>query len=361
LAKVPPPEGMAWVLGDHTWVTPALLRKFVAACPAEGGRLGLQGPFVDFTGPLQDLPVDNGLSLYPVGLIKAGAEPVLQGLAVVELDLQAKLHQPPVGHPAYAGALQPIPVTAAAVHTVTHWSHLLRVNLLALVAAAETERGLVEAAPWYVKLWTALALVWRARSINKWKLATAVGPMGKNCEIHPTATVEACWLGDNVEIGPHAVVRASWLGDGVKIGEHAQVNLSVVMEKAEISRGTMANICLLMPQALISPGFGHQACVFGRECFVAYGATFFDLSFGGDIKVSHRGERVSSGTKFLGTAVGHRAKVGPHVVVGYGEAIPNDAFLIVDPARIFRRIPDELPVGEPVFFRDGEIKGVGGG
>ena len=57
----------------------------------------------------------------------------------------------------------------------------------------------------------------------------------------------------------------------------------------------------------------------------------YDLSFGGPIKVTHKGQRVSAETRFLGSCIGHRAKVGPRVRIGYGEMIPNDTFIVADP------------------------------
>ena len=40
------------------------------------------------------------------------------------------------------------------------------------------------------------------------------------------------------------------------------------------------------------------------------------------------GQRVDSGNVFLGAAVGHRARIGGLVTLGYGAQIPNDAFLV---------------------------------
>lgn len=341
-----------WV-GDDLWFTEELLRRFLAACPPTGGRLVLAGPFATLTGRLQRL--GEGRLAMPLALAPEETTD-WTALPEVEVELDLTLHTPDFGHPAFEGASEPLPITHVMAHTVRHWTHVLRVNLLALVALGHAERVAFERAPWWRRLWGALRLALKARSINPWRLAAAVGPRGKNCRVHPTATVEACALGDDVEIGPHAVVRASHIGNGVKIGEHAQVNLCVVGDRAQISRGTMANLCVLMEGAFISPGFGHQACVFGRESFVAHGATFFDLSFGGEISVDDAGERVSSGQRFLGSCVGHRARLGPHVIVGYGESVPNDAFLITDPDRIARRLPAELPPGEPHFVREGALR-----
>ena len=120
----------------------------------------------------------------------------------------------------------------------------------------------------------------------------------------------------------------------------------------------MVRMCLLLERALVSKCFGAQASVFGRDAFVAVGATLYDLSFGGPIKVSHNGKRVSSETRFLGSCIGHRAKVGPHVRIGYGEMVPNDAFLVADPQTVVRQI-NELNVEDiPHFWSEGHLKSV---
>ena len=347
------PEGPHVVLGDDTWITEPLLTAFLEACPETGGQLVIDGEFLTFSAPLQGLPGQS--ARMPLALVpKAGVD--LNELPEVRVDLQVKPQTVEFEHPVLNDVSDgPIPVTDRMIHTIRHWSHLLRVNQLALVAYGHGEWKAFDRASNIQKLWKFLGLLLKARSLNKWRLFGAMGERGTGCNIHPTATVEACILGDGVEIGPHAVVRASWLGDGVRVHEHARVNLTVAGPGATLGRGVMSNICLLLPGALISQGFGYQGCVFGRDSFVAVGATFYDLSMGGEIKVLHEGERVSAGTHFLGVCVGHRARIGPHVRVGYGEMIPNRAFLVGDAGPIFRRIPTDLPPDVPHFCRDGEI------
>ncbi|MBN2800762.1 MAG: hypothetical protein JXX28_16595 [Deltaproteobacteria bacterium] len=238
------------------------------------------------------------------------------------------------------------------IHTITHWSHLMRVSLMAIAARAEGARRTFEAMPWWRKGWEALKLLARVRSINPYRLAGGLSERGRRCRVHPTAVVEASILGDDVEIGPFAVVRASVIGDGAKIGEHCRVNVSSVGARAQLSRGATLNLSVMMDEAFISQGNGFQGCVFGRQAFVAWGATAFDLTFGRDIQVWHKGLRASSGVRFLGAAFGHRAKVMPHVIIGYGEEIANDGFLVADPEQVARRIPQELS-SEPHVVRGG--------
>lgn len=356
-----PSPAAVLALGDHTWVTAELLTAFVAACPEAGGRLAVSGPLLRMSAGLQELSGDDPAG-YPVWLAPRwpmSAEE-LDALPLVEIDLQEQLYEPDT-HPAFADVMHAVPMSDRMVHSVSHWSHLLRANLLAWLALIERERRSFEALPWWRKIAPMLRVLWRAKSLNGWRIAAVLFPRGEGCNIHPTATVEASWLGRNVEVGPHAVVRGCWVGDNVKIGEHARLQSSVVHAGARVTRGTMLNVCVLLEGALVSPGFGHQSTLFGRDCFVAHGVTFFDLSFGGEIHTLHHGVRQPAGTRFLGACVGHRAKIGPHVVVGYGEAVPNDAFLVTDPGRIFRRIPADLPAGQPFAVRDGVITPLGGG
>ena len=335
------------IIGDHTWFTTAILRRFLETCPPDGGRLAISGPFLEYTRPLQELEPEPCVGM-PVYISPTGETTLetLNALPLVEVDLAVRMHEPELDHVVFRGlADEAIPVTDRMIHTVEHWSHLHRVNLLALMAHGEGLRREYEARSWWRKLWFGLQILLSARSLNRFAIASALTRKGRNCNIHPTATVEACQLGDDVEIGPYAVVRASWVASGVKIQEHAQVNLSVLGEDSVVGRGAMVNLCVLMKRAMVSRGFGHQASVFGRDAFVAVGSTLYDLSFGSEIKVSHRNRRVSSGTRFLGSCLGHRALIGPHVRIGYGESIPNDTTLVGDPTKVLRRIPDALEEG----------------
>jgi acetyltransferase-like isoleucine patch superfamily enzyme len=344
-------------IGDHTWVTGPLIRRFLEVCPPSGGQLVLDGPFLEFTRALQDLP-DGRVPLWRVP--EGPPDPQrLASLPMVKVDLAITEVGVPAGHPALAiAAGPPIPVTDAMAHTITHWTHLHRVNLLALIAFAEGERRRIEAGFWWEKGWALAKLLVRARSFRRARLEAAASLIGRGCRIHPTAVVEGVILGDEVEIGPFAVVRHSWIGRGSKIAEHARVVGSVVGERSTIAHGASVQLCVLLSKAWVSKGWGHQVSVFGSESFVAEGVTTYDLSFGGEVRVRQDGEAVASGTHFLGCAIGHRARVGPHVRIGYGEEVPNDAFLVADPAVLARAIPPDLGA-VPTFVRDRAFKPIG--
>lgn len=333
---------------DHLWFTGPLVKRFLATCPATGGQLRIDGPFLDATAALQDLP-DGRL---PMWLVPSGRS--REDLPPITVDLGVDARPVPSQHPALDQAdARPIPVTDAMAHTIAHWVHLHRVNLLALLALFEGERRRL-AASWWRGLYAVVRILLRARSLRPHRLAAAIGERGTGAKIHPTAVIEASILGDDVEVGSFAVVRGCWVGDGAKISEQCRVAGSIIGERATVARGANVQLSVLLPGAWVSEGQGHQMCVFGRGSFVAQGVTTFDLSFGSEIEVAIGGARRSAGTRFLGSAIGHRARIGPHVRIGYGEAIPNDALLIGDPAAVARHVPDVLNAG-PHVVNEGRL------
>jgi carbonic anhydrase/acetyltransferase-like protein (isoleucine patch superfamily) len=238
------------------------------------------------------------------------------------------------------------------VHEVWHWSHITRVNLLALAAEAERARADWERGGIFARLGMLLPVLWRARSVQPAALARALLPIPKSARIHPTAVIEACIIGEGVEVGPFACVRGSVLGEGCKIDAYANVNVSVIGPKAQAGRGAMINLCVLYAGAFVSAGGGFQMCVFGRDSFVAMTATMLDLSFGRTIRVDTPEGRMDTEGYFLGGAIGHGAKIGAGVRIGYGVAVPNDVLLVAPTGDLIRSIvPGEA--GQALSATDG--------
>jgi acetyltransferase-like isoleucine patch superfamily enzyme len=350
------PDGPHLVIDDDLWFVPALISAFLLRCPASGGRLALSAsdPWVSQYATLQNLDGDDLLVVGIAVVPSKGSE--LVSLPLVEIDLQTQMHAMGAVHPAFSHAWpEELPVTRLPVIRMRHWTHILQANQVALLAYGLSKKREFDQATWIGKLWRALLVLAKARSLNRWRIASALTTVGKRCSIHPSAVVEACVLGDDVEIGPHAVVRGSWLGNGVKVSSHARVNLSIVEKNAELGRGVMANMVLLMEQAFLSQGFGFQASVLGQSSFVAMGACFYDLSFGGEVKVEDEKVWRSVGGHFMGSCIGDDAKIGPNVTIGYGESVPAGAFLVANPSMVLRRIPSGLPPGVPHYCEAGKV------
>ena len=322
-----PPEGESYLLiSSRTWFTTQTIAQFLKVATA-GSRLKIDDDlFCESSAKLQELPEEG---LYEIGLIAAGAPPSFDGLTPVVIDARVERKEAPKEHPALMHAMpRELPFTDVGVHQIDHWSHILRANWMAISCSFAREHRKFKSRNIVSKFFAVVWFLMKARSISKWKLARALSVVGKKSSIHPTAVVEASVVGEGVEIGPYAVVRGSFIGDGCKIEEHTTVNASVLGRGAKVGRFGMANLSVLYDGAFVGAANGYQASVFGEGAFLAWSVTVFDLSFGEHVKVRHKGERVSSGSFFLGAAIGHRARIGGQVSLGYGTEVPNDSFLV---------------------------------
>lgn len=334
----PPTDEEFLLVSSRTWFTAETIVQFLeVASPGERLRID-DDLFCDSAAKLQELPEDG---VYEIGLVPKGGEATFESMIPVVIDARVERKPAPKEHPALAHAMPTeLPFTDVGVHQIDHWSHILRANWMAISCSFAREHRKFKRRNFVSK---AFAIIWfllRARSLSKWKLARALSVIGKGSSIHPTAVVEASVIGEGVEIGPYAVVRGSNIGDGCKIEEHTTVNASVLGKGAKVGRFGMANLSVLYSGAFVGAANGYQATIVGRDAFLAWSVTVFDLSFGEHIKVSHRGERVSSGSFFLGAAVGHRARIGAQVSIGYGTEVPNDSFLVGSAENVMRRWVD---------------------
>lgn len=341
------------VYSDRTWFTPETLRRLRSACGEGVGRLRVEDPdFLAGTGALQDWERPG---LYELAIVPPGGS--LAQVPEVVVDLGLSTPELPALHPRMQHVGRPLRVGPAMVHQLDHWSHLVRVNQLALGAQAAIEQERFRRAPFWRKAAIVLRLLARAGWPSRHRLARALCQVGRDVDIHPTAVVELSVLGDGVRVGPHAVVRASVLGAGAQVDEHATLSLSVVGARARVGRGAMVNLSTLLPDCWVSWCHGLQASVVGEGAFLAWGCTLLDMSFGRTIRVRHRGERVDSGLHFLGVAVGHRAVVGHAVKLNYGVELPNDAVLVASVEGLLKDW-GEAPVGQPCRVEEGRAVAV---
>ncbi|MBM75726.1 MAG: hypothetical protein CMK59_10025 [Proteobacteria bacterium] len=319
-----PPVGEPYLLiSDAIWFTAELVRLFLKECRdlRPGQRLYCDHDgWKDLMEPLQS--VEQGYDLAYVE-----GEPSFENTELIAFDWGLTKTEPNV-HITMRDATKVLWGGPAVAHHIEHWSHILRVNQLAIANRAHQVQLLWKRSGIFGKMGMVFSFLWRVRSINKETVLKRIGSIDKSAKIHPTAVIEACDIGAGVEIGPYAVLRGSVIGDGVKIEEHATVNLSVVGKGAQIGRYATANLCLLYEESLISHGGGLQGCLFGRRSFGAIGVQILDLSFGKNVKVQKDGKWVDSGQRFLGAAVGHEAVLGNAVRVNYGVAIPNKTTIV---------------------------------
>jgi acetyltransferase-like isoleucine patch superfamily enzyme len=340
------PAAPRLVYGGNTWFTATLLRRLLAL--GRPGRLVVRDTaWLSHVTPLAQDPAHPTIGVVPAGM------PASALLALDELEVEAGVEPMPAAldNPAFAHAQAGLVSGLAVAHDVEHWAHVVRLNGIALAALGRERKAEYDGLPGWRKVGFALGVLRRAGKLREAEVLRALSRVGARARIHPTAVVEACELGDDVEVGPGAVLRGVVAGNGAKIEPMAHVVASSVGPKATVGRQTHLALCVVGAGAYVSAGVGHQATIFGRESFTALGVCTFDLSFGQHVAVETPEGRRSAGTFFLGSAIGHRARIGAGVRLGYGVAVPNDAFLVAPAADVLRRWPE--PVEGPATIENG--------
>ena len=244
-----------------------------------------------------------------------------------------------------------LPVTHLAAVRVSHWLHLLRANHLAQLGWGSR---LLRTSPLRL-LWAVL----RARSLNRYRVMDKLTQRGRGCDVHPSAVVEASVLGRDVRVGAHSLVRFSHLGDGVHVAEHAHVSESVLGAGSAVSRMGVLKGCVLYPGANTGH-YGIQLSVVGRDAFLGGEVLLGDFMPSGDVRVRHRGEVVSAGTRLLGCAVGHRCRLFMRATVYPGREIPNDLTILGPTRDAISRVPEDLPTDVALTSEDGVLRPLGG-
>ncbi len=347
------PEQGRLLVGSRCWFTARLLRRFIAQASEQAGAdlrgawpVGYPGArlqvrneaFQRLTEPLQRLP---GPGLHELALAPPGAPDLFDPIPPLPLPLDLQTVPLEGLHPRLPELGMELVQGDEMVFQLDHWLHVQRINLLALGAYGFEQSRRFTEGPWYRRLAAGLGLVGRARSIDPFRIAAAMSHRGPGCTVHPTAVVEASVLGAGVQVGPHAVVRGALVGEGCRIDDHAGVVFSVLGDGVHVTRGAEVNLCVLMDGALVSRCGGLQASVVGRDAFIAQMVTLMDRSFHQEIRVLDEGRPAGTGSCFVGVAVGHRARLGAGVVLGYGTEIPNDASLVMDASKVLRAWPPE--------------------
>ncbi len=239
------------------------------------------------------------------------------------------------------------PMTSMCAMVLRHWSHIVRLNMAAQAVEALDS-------PWWRRTLWMLWAVLRSVVPTKARVLRRMSRVGKGCNIHPTAVVEASVIEDGVTIGPHAVVTFSRIGKGSWIQEMSKVSLSVVGEHCMVSSGTMVNSCMLYPQASASQRL-MQLCALGRRSITTGGGFMMDMVFEGEQKIPFDGETQSLGSRFLGSAVGHDTKLGTGFWLAPGRVIPNGVTIVRHPDDVLRSIPQDVEPGTTMVVKKGRL------
>ena len=100
----------------------------------------------------------------------------------------------------------------------------------------------------------------------------------------------------------------------------AQVEFSTLGEKATVSEHSVVRFCLMYPESVASQYLLQQS-VLGRRTVTTGGAFTMDLNFDNPIRVVRDGELLSTGQNFVGSAFGHRARIGTGFWLASGRTI----------------------------------------
>ena len=349
------------VVPDTLFTTGGALRKFVEGAQGRDAvfvlaesRHGRDSAHVQ-PGVEQ---IEGGWRFSKIRMVVTGADPVDVVVDPDEKTMDIPMRNQYLGTDTLELAFPRDPVI-----TLHHWVHILWANqVLGSVEMRNT--------PIWKFAGRLLWAIMRAVSINKWKVLGKLNTIGKNCDIHPTAVLEGATLGDNVTVGAFARVLFSRLDDGVVVMPGAQVELCTIGANATVSEAVTIRFCVLYPEAVVSQ-YLMQQCVLGHRSVTTGGAFSIDLNFDQDIRVKLDGELHSSGTRFLGSAFGHRCRVGTGFWMASGRIVPNDYFLIRHPDMVLSKLPPGLasqnplavdgrtllPLGQPALPMDPERTG----
>ncbi len=355
------------LLLDRVYISNKAARDFLKAsrAAARPAALALKvNASVEYTLPLQDLLRHDALVVHDVlrvdgadlpaplsddpeawmQALKAEAHP----LEVEKREIVADVPLPTIGE----GERRTLryPVTSTVVVSITHWLHILWLNQIAF---GIRWMDLLRRRP----LWA----VWRVMttfSLNRHKLMDRMVATGRGCDVHPSASVSASILGDNVQIGANATVRNSIVGDGAIIEDHAVLLNTVVGQDCLITTNSFLVSDVIYPEATVG-NFKLQVSLVGRGAYLNVWASFVDAKFVGHVRVNKGGALVSSERAFVGSVVGHRAKVAAKVLIQPGREIPNDAVVVMRPDEVIREVPDNLPANVPLVRDRGTLVPLG--
>ncbi|MFH1978965.1 MAG: DapH/DapD/GlmU-related protein [Patescibacteria group bacterium] len=225
-----------------------------------------------------------------------------------------------------------IPFTTKPIVQINHWANLWSANLIAIFSNIATIQK-------KHKLKIFLTAI-KKLSLNRWQIASSLNKIGKNCDIHPTAYIEASIIGKNVTIGAGSVIRASIIGDNSFIGNGVTIEASSLGNNCTILNGHIL-YCTLMP-SVFSVTHMISASIIGEDSFIGSGAVLTDFRFDNkpvNITIDH--EKINSENIFLGCGLGNNVYLGSGCVVAPGRTIPSDSHIVMGKNKIISKIDED--------------------
>jgi carbonic anhydrase/acetyltransferase-like protein (isoleucine patch superfamily) len=332
------PEG-AFAILDSVLCSPVVIRRFIRAARAKAGPAalvcalpraiatdtlshveGLDAREVAGTGKVWTAPF---YFLRGGGTI-AGAEPALQEYRETPFS-----HPIPFGILGREGEVFTVAVGESYMCNVSHWVHVMRINSAAMGGwwVKRLRIGYVLGAVW---------LFWRFLLGFPWwggRLYGAIRGVSWGARVHHTAVAELSVVKKGAIVSAGASLRNSFVDEGAIIGEGARVSGSVIGKGATVAPNSVVTLSVVYPGAMAGQLL-MQASVLGKNSAAFTNSCFYDLNFVRNVRVSHRGRVVDSGSQMLGVCVGPEARVAAGIWVASGREVPAGSLLIKQPGEI---------------------------
>ena len=293
--------------------------------------------------------------------VKIGANHVEYGLHYLPKEKSKGEYHPVVIEPdqVYAGIPMPeqicgnekylVPLTERFIIQIDHWVNLWSANISTLLEEAAKLQKTSK-----IKL-ALLAL--RARSLNQWKILAQCNKIGRNCQIHPTAYIEASTIGDHVTIEAGAIIRQSVIGNGTFISNGVIVEESVIGEKNTILDGHIM-------YSVLYPGISTSAqrvvtCLIGKGTLIGGSVTLTNFRFDGkNVTVIKDGAKVDTGNKLIGSCLGHGVYLGAGCIIAPGRTIPGGIRITPEETRVIRACSPDQDVPGFRLIKDEDLRDI---
>ena len=269
-----PLSGDYLILPDTLFLTRRCVGEFLQATSGnkKPARLAFsKSPVTEYARPLTDLDEEDGNILYDLFRIRGIELPrgldwsqlkrfLAERSDNVVLDPKPEIERLPQARPGPPRETMDLPRTTMLAADVRHWVHLVWIN---------------HQLPWvrlreYWEDHPGLKRVWRSRGRNRYRRAARLSVIGKNCDIHPTATVEGSILGDKVTLGAFTSVRDSIIADGVEVSEHTKFLRCVVGKKCHTLNDSYFMGCTFYPDSTLANVIIRNS-ILGRRVFLTTG------------------------------------------------------------------------------------------
>jgi carbonic anhydrase/acetyltransferase-like protein (isoleucine patch superfamily) len=353
------------LLLDRVYISEKAAKDFLSAAkksPRPSALALTINASVEYTLPLQDILREGELVVHDVLLVDANSLPAPEPeaiawlrkirdqatrVAVPKREIVVEVPLPIIGE---RRQMLRYPVTSTIVVSIESWVHVLWLNQIAF---GIRWMELIRRRP----LWAIFRAI-SALSIDRDRLLMRLVWRGKRTRIHPTASLSGAIIGDGAQIGAHVTVRNSIVGKDAVLEDHSVLLNTVVGPRCLVTENSFLVSTVSYPDATIG-NYKLQVSLIGRGAYVHAWAGFIDAKFVGHVNVAHKGQLVSTERAFIGSVVGHRAKVAAKVLIHPGREIPNDTTIVMRPDEVVSVVPADLPRDRPLVRDRGTLVPLG--